>query len=496
MSKRDRRTSACFSNLLAVFFLCTLPAVLQGADESPPAKGPEGIWQGTLKIQGVLERRLLFKIENAQDGSLKAALDSIDQGAKDIAVDEVRFDDGELTLTIKKIGASFTGKMNEEAAEVVGKFKQGGQTFPLTLKRTERGPALARPQEPKRPLPYVEEEVTYENSAAGIKLAGTLTLPRAKGRVPAVVLITGSGAQARDESLMGHKPFLVLADHLTRRGIAVLRVDDRGVGGSTAATSEGTTEDFVGDVLEGVKFLMRRPEVDPRRIGLIGHSEGGLIAPLAAVRSTDVSFIVLMAGTGVPGDEIIYRQGELIARATGESDPAIAANRKIQEQAFAVVKAEPDPTKAKAGLREVIAEALAASDVKDDAGREALKATLEAQARRVSSPWFRYFLCYDPRPALAKVTCPVLALNGEKDLQVDPRQNLPEIAKALKAGGNRQFAVKEFPGLNHLFQTCQTGSPAEYGKIAETIAPVVLATIAAWIIERIIPTSAAIEPRD
>jgi uncharacterized protein len=271
---------------------------------------------------------------------------------------------------------------------------------------------------------------------------------------------------------------------LTRRGIAVLRVDDRGVGGSTGTTSESTTEDFVGDVLEGVKFLMHRPEVDPRQIGLIGHSEGGLIAPLAAVRSKDVSFIVLMAGTGVPGDEIVYRQGELIARVTGESDATIATNRKTQEQTFAVVKAEPDPTKAEARLREILTEALDASDVKEDTDREALKGKIDAQVKMVISPWFRFFLSYDPRPTLGKVSCPVLALNGEKDLQVDPRQNLPEIEKALEAGGNPKCTFKEFPDLNHLFQTCQTGSPAEYGKIDETIAPIVLDTIADWIIER------------
>jgi len=197
-----------------------------------------------------------------------------------------------------------------------------------------------------------------------------------------------------------------------------------------------------------------------------------------------VAFIVLMAGTGVPGDEIVYRQGELIARATGESDAAIAANRKTQEQTFAVVKDESDPTKAEARLREILTEALAAGVAKDDADGEALKGKIEAQVQMVISPWFRYFLSYDPRVALAKVTCPVLVLNGEKDLQVDPRQNLPEIEKALKAGGNQQYIVKEFPGLNHLFQTCQTGSPAEYAKIDETIAPVVLETIADWIIER------------
>src|SRR5262249_4567618 len=328
------------------------------------------------------------------------------------------------------------------------------------------------------------EEVAYENSAAKIKLAGTLTLPRTDGPVPAVLLITGSGAQDRDESLLGHKPFLVLADYLTRRGIAVLRVDDRGVGGSTGKVSESTTDDFTGDVLAGVAFLKGHREIDKGRIGLCGHSEGALVAPLAASRSDDVAFIVMLAGTGVPGEEVIFRQQELIARAQGVDGLALAAARGSQEQIFKIMREQPDLAQAEEQIRKVVAEQIAAAAAAAPDSKDALEAQANAQVKALFTPWYRFFLTYDPRPALRKVRCPVLALIGEKDLQVDPRQNLEPIEMALKEGGNRDYTAKELQGLNHLFQHCQTGSPAEYGKIDETFSPEALKLVGDWIVER------------
>lgn len=468
--------------LFCLALASSLP-IAANADDAPATDKPKdiaGVWQGALKI-GAIELRLVIHLEKTEKGEWKASLDSPDQNAKGIAIEDVKLDDGNLVLTSKAVQGTFEGKLSEDGKELVGKWKQGGQALALTLKRLEKEPDYSKPQDPKKPYPYAEEEVTYENQEADVKLAGTLTLPKSKGKVPAVLLITGSGPQDRDESLLGHRPFLVLADYLTRRGIAVLRVDDRGVGGSTGNVSKATTQDFAGDALAGVKYLRSRKEINPKKIGLIGHSEGGLIAPLAAVKSKDVAFIVLMAGTGVTGEEILYRQGELIARAEGADDDKVALTRKGQEESFALMKEKLDDAEIEKKLMEIVAKEVSESGVTDEAAKAALKAQGEAQIKALLSPWFRSFLAYDPRPTLAKVKCPVLAVNGEKDLQVDPKQNLPEIEKALKAGGNKDHTLKEFPGLNHLFQTCQTGSPSEYGKIDETISPAALELMGDWI---------------
>ena len=329
----------------------------------------------------------------------------------------------------------------------------------------QSAPAAARPprpQEPTPPYPYQEEQVTFVNAKAGITFAGTLTLPASPTASPAVVLITGSGAQDRDETIAGHKPFLVLADALTRRGIAVLRVDDRGVGGSGGTMATATSEDFVDDALAAVAYLRGRKDIDAKRIGLVGHSEGGLIAPIAATRSKDIAFIVLMAGPGITGDQILFLQGAAIMRANGASEAAISRNREVKQRLFDVIRTEKD----------------------DAAAKEKIKSIAPGQ-ERVATPWFRYFLSYDPVPVLQKVTCPVLAINGEKDLQVPYRENLDAIGKALRAGGNTDVTTLSMPNLNHLFQTSQTGAPSEYAKIAETFAPAALDAISDWILKRV-----------
>lgn len=479
------RASLVLILLAALSFSIRAPA----ADEPPAAAAHPlaGIWQGALNV-GAVELRLVLKIAE-EDGELTGKIDSPDQGVKDIAVDTVALDEKAVRVELKALAASFEGELSDDGQQIAGHWKQSGLALPLTVKRLEKEPDYSRPQEPKKPYPYAEEEVTYENSQAGVKLAGTLTLPQAEQPVPAVLLITGSGPQDRDESLLGHKPFLVLADYLTRRGIAVLRVDDRGVGGSTGDPATSTTDDFAGDALAGVAYLKSRQEIDPAKIGLIGHSEGGLIAPLAASRSSDVAFIVMLAGTGVRGEEILYRQAELITRASGASDEQVATAGEQQRQLFEVLRQEPDPAAAEVKLREIVAQLVEEAAAKpdqaaDQAPAETIKAQAEAQVKALVSPWFRFFLTYDPRLALSKVTCPVLAINGEKDLQVDPKQNLPPIEEALKAGGNKDYTIRELAGLNHLFQTCQSGAPAEYGKIDETFAPAALELIADWILER------------
>src|SRR5262245_7486170 len=274
---------------------------------TPPA-GIEEIYEGKLKV-GPLEVRLAFHLFKQKDASYAGTMDSPDQGAKDIVLDTVTVQDDTVKLELQSAKLVFQGKRSADNQEIVGTFKQAGQTFPLTLKRVAKTTESRRPQTPKKPYPYEEIEVTYQNTKDNIKLAGALTLPRSEGPFPCVLLITGSGPQDRDETILGHKPFLVLADHLTRRGIAVLRVDDRGMGGSTGNVEDATSADFANDVLAGVAFLKTRKEINPAQIGLIGHSEGAIIAPLVASQSKDIAFIVMLAGTAFPGDEILYVQG-------------------------------------------------------------------------------------------------------------------------------------------------------------------------------------------
>lgn len=439
-----------------------------------------GRWEGAITLPDG-ELAFIIDLTRKEDGSWTGAIDIPVQGAKGLPLTAISITSSTVSFSIRGVPGepTFNGKLSADGKTIAGDFSQGGQTFPCRIEKkssspqSSAAPSIKRPQEPQKPYPYDEEEVIYENAKGGVRLAGTLTLPRLKGPSPAVLLITGSGAQDRNESLLGHKPFLVLADHLTRLGVAVLRVDDRGVGGSTGNITQATTEDFASDALAGVEYLKSRKEIDPKKIGLIGHSEGGLIAPLAASRSGDIAFIVLMAGPGLTGEEIIYLQSALIARANGASDQLIAQSRVTQEKIFAIIKSEKD----NAAAEKKILEASGATPQQQSAG--------SAQIRTYLSPWFRYFLAYDPRPALKEVRCSVLAINGERDLQVPYKENLAAIEAALKEGKNKDHTIVSLPGLNHLFQTSQKGTPDEYAKIEETFSPLALQTISDWILKRV-----------
>lgn len=442
---------------------------------------PVELWEGTLTLPNDIRLRLVFHLTTNADGTIRATMDSPDQAANGVKVDEVVRKDGSLKIVMKAILGEYQGKLNEAGTEATGDWKQAGASFPLTLKKVEKTTEVRRSQVPKPPFPYKTEEVAYDNKEAGAKLAGTLSLPEGDGPFPAVLLITGSGPQDRDETLMGHKPFLVLADALTRRGIAVLRVDDRGVGKSTGDFGKATSEDFAGDALASVAYLKTRPEINPKTIGLIGHSEGGLIAPMVATRTPDVAFIVLMAGTGLTGAEILEMQSGLILKAMGSTDAIVDRQRETIRKLTGIVAAEPDAAKSREAMKKAI-EALRAALPEEE--RKLIEGSQgDARLDQFNSPWFRYFLTYDPRPTLRKVRCPVLAINGEKDLQVPPKENLAEIEKALKAGGNSSYEIHELPGLNHLFQQSRTGAPAEYGSIEETLNPAALTLMADWVLK-------------
>jgi len=461
------RTAASLATLV---LLVALSAGQVRADDPAPAakKSIEGYWLGTLK-PGAIEMRLGFRIRKNGDGTLTATGDSIDQGTKDLPVETVTFADDTLTLKMPDMKAVYTGKLQPDGDTIKGELEKGAK-MPLDLKRQDKPLALNRPQLPKKPYPYAEEEVTFPSKAKGVTLAGTFTKPKGNGRFAVAVLITGSGPQDRDESVMGHKPFLVLADYLTRQGIAVLRYDDRGIAKSTGDYQTATSRDFADDTAGAVAYLIARKDVG--KIGLIGHSEGGMIAPMVAVECSDVSFIVLLAGPGTPGDAIVVAQAQLIVKAMGGDEKAMARQKSLHQKLFAVVRAE-DEAKTKVAMADL-----------EKGLSDAEKAGVRAQVSLVASPWYKYFLSYDPRPMLGKVRCPVLALNGEKDLQVPATENLAEIEKAVRAGGNADVTVRELPGLNHLFQPTKTGLPTEYGNIKTTFAPAVLEMIADWIAKR------------
>ncbi len=430
----------------------------------------DGDWLGTLDT-GMAKLRLVLHITNTEDG-LTATMDSPDQSVNGLPVNSITRTGAELKFEMKSIGGNYDGTIGTDLGTISGTWTQMGKSWPLVLKplKNKSELELKRPQTPVKPYPYREEEVSYSNPAAKIQLAATLTIPPGKGPFPAVLLMSGSGPHDRDETLMGHKPFLVLADYLTRKGIVVLRADKRGVGKSTGEYSTAVMADFASDAEAGVAYLKTRTEVDPHKIGLVGHSEGGIEAPMAAVQDPEVAFIVLMAGTGVRGDELLAEQVQLIEKAGGKNQADVDQDVATQREILGLVEKDKDDATLEKDLRAIMA------------GKES-DVQIDLQIKLVSSPWFRDLLEYDPVPTLSKVKCPVLAINGEKDLQVPPETNLPPIRKALAAGGNKNSEVDELPGLNHLFQTAKTGGVGEYSEIEETMSPVAMEKVASWILK-------------
>jgi pimeloyl-ACP methyl ester carboxylesterase len=438
-----------------------------------------GIWEGKLELPGA-SLRLAVHI-SFSDGVMNATLDSPDQGVKGIVASKVEINGKKIVATLNSIGGTYSGELNAEGSVLEGSWTQMNVTTVLDLKKTDKVSEIKRPQEPKRPFPYNEEEVTFVNRKDGDTLAGTFTWPKSGSNFPVAVFVTGSGPQNRDEELLGHKPFLVISDYLTRNGIATLRYDDRGFAKSTGNFATGTTLDFAEDALAAVDYLKTRKEINREKIGIIGHSEGGIIAPIVASRTSSVGFIVLLAGPGVPGIDILREQSALIMRAQGAKETDIQAGLAFNEKLFGIMKEHLDSAQTEAKTDAAIAAFIPTLPDSLKSSPEYSEASLKSRIKPLFSPWFKTFLFLDPRDYLRKVHCPVLAVNGSKDLQVPPDQNLPEIEKALKEAGNKQFVTKRFDGLNHLFQKAVTGSPNEYATIEETFSPDVLHTIQTFI---------------
>ncbi len=466
---------AIFLNL--ILLMVSSPAFAQNESNL------RGNWLATLDVGGV-KIRLLLKIQKTGDG-YTAKLDSVDQGVTDLPVDSVSLNGKKVSFRAAQFGMSYEGTLNDKGHEITGTFKQGAGSTSMIFRSVGEVPMITRPQDPKKPYPYDEENVSYRNAADNVKLAGTLSLPRNGNRkYPAVILISGSGPQNRDSLIAGHRPFLVLSDHLTRQGIAVLRVDDRGTGESDLGSLAATSENYMGDVLAGVDFLKTRKEIDAKQIGLIGHSEGGMIAPMAAARSKDVAFIVLLAGLGQRGEDVVITQTELMQKVQGTDSDTIAQGTILLNKIHTIVKSENDESRREQLVREELARHVGTMNETQRKAFAPLESSVRTLMPMFRLPWFRYFITFDPAPVLRHVKVPVLALNGELDLQVAWKENLDRIAAGLKEGKNKDYTVKAFPRLNHLFQTSQTGLPSEYDQIEETTSPAVLQTIADWIIKR------------
>ena len=433
----------------------------------------EGLWQSALETHG-LRLRLQLHVSHDTEDQLIGALDSLDQGVSGLPAINVQLKEAAFHFEIPSLAGTFEGTLDPGKNKLSGNWSQTGAEARLEFVRSDQPLELRRPQNPSKPYPYREEEISFSNVPAGVSLAGTLTLPKGAGPFPAALLIVGSGPHDRDEALANHRPFLVLADHLARKGIAVLRYDKRGIGKSTGSSDKATTLDLAADAQTAIAYLKTRKEIDPAKIALIGHSEGAMIAPLIASQTKDVAWVVLLAAPATKGEDTLLNQSELIGRAGGLTDEQLTASLDFDQAAYDLVRAEKDSAVLNEKLNGLVkASGLAAAMT---------PAVLEPQLRMMESPWFRFFLDYDPLPNLKALQVPVLALYGQKDLQVPAKPNLALLKQALQDGGNKDADVRELPGLNHLFQHAYSGTPVEYAAIEETFSPETLQIISDWLL--------------
>jgi pimeloyl-ACP methyl ester carboxylesterase len=436
----------------------------------------EGKWSGTLKIQAV-ELGLIFNLQQSGEG-WTATMDSPNQGAKGISVKEVRIVGDSIFLNIPDISFAYSGKKIDDA-HIIGSFTQYGKDFDLNLNKGDIITATKKkPQEPEAPYPYYTEDVNFTNQTDKVTLSGTLSMPKEKGSFPAVILVSGSGPQDRDEALLGHKPFLVLADYLTRQGFAVLRYDDRGFGKSTGNFSTSNSSDFARDAYAAVQYLKTRKEINKKKIGVIGHSEGGMIATKLAAAYKDVAFIVLLAGPGMSGDQILLQQQEVIGKSSGAPDTLVAETIAANKKIFDIIKSSKDTAVIRSRVTTYLSNIYNDGLLPAEEGKTKEEVVL-GKSHEILSPWIIYFIQYDPQVDLKLIKQPVLALIGSKDCQVIAKYNLPALKTALEH--NKKARVLEMVGLNHLFQTADTGMPEEYATIEETMSTAALETISEWL---------------
>ena len=435
-----------------------------------------GTWSGKLQNQ-VTELQLVFNIEK-EDAAYKGTMDSPSENVSGIPLSNVAIDDSKVTFEISRLKIKYEGVLNKDGA-LEGIFNQQGTKIPLVLSK-KRGETLSknnRPQEPIKPYAYISEDVTFKNNIDDVTLSGTLSLPDNNGKFPAVILVTGSGPQNRDQEIAGHKPFLVISDYLVKKGIAVLRYDDRGFGKSSGDFSSADSFDFAQDAIAAVNFLKNRNQIDSNKIGVIGHSEGGLIAPIASNISESINFMVLMAAPSSSGDKILLDQIRLQKNFTGLSETELETELKTSKKVFDIIKNTRNEVKMIEKLKSYLKESINKNEIPS---HMTIDEFVEIQSKAMTSKWMQFFLKHNPVDELKKIEVPVLAINGTKDVQVS-FSHLDNIKDAITKSGNSNVTIKAFEGLNHLFQKCETGAISEYIKIEQTISPKVLETMSNWI---------------
>lgn len=451
-----------------------------------PAQSPlAGDWSGKMQA-GAASMRLVLHIKDSV--GIHVSMDSPDQNAFGFKADQATITGDSITVLFTSIRGKYRSVLATENGrqQLKGVWSQGGMQLPLVLERGA-GAALVRPQTPKPPFAYRVDDVTYTNTDSSVTLGATLTVPAGPGKYPAVILITGSGLQDRDETLFGHKPFWVIADHLTRNGFAVLRVDDRGVGKSTGDGANATSEDFANDVITSINYLKARPEIDVRQIGLLGHSEGGMIAPIVAAKTKDVAFMILLAGPSVKGSAVLKEQRAAIFRVSGVPEQTVSEINALYDEVTRVVIHAGTKSQALTDVEAMVKKwnTSAGTETKtilQTGSEEQVKKFADQVVKQLYSPWFKYFLQFEPAPVLAKSKCPVLALYGEKDIQVVSSQNLEPMKRILaQTRKPENFSVQEIRHVNHLFQKCTACTVAEYGELTETFSAETLALITDWL---------------
>ncbi|MBP2831179.1 alpha/beta fold hydrolase [Aquimarina sp. U1-2] len=455
---------------VVVFFLCSLFS---------NAQNMTGSWSGSLELQNS-QLPLIFHIQK-KDSIYKTIMDSPAQGATGIIVDSTSVQDSLITYVIKNIGATYKGQLKNDTL-IVGTFTQAGLQFPLDLKKGEIAKEVRKPQEPVPPFPYQNEEVSFTNKN-GDTLYGTLAIPSKNDNMfPAVLLITGSGPQNRNAELFGHKPFLVISDYLVRQGIAVLRFDERGVGASQGNFGKATTQDFADDLVSAFAYLSERNEINATQIGLVGHSEGGLVASMMASKNNTIHFVVLLATPGIRGDRVLASQTQKILEKSNIAKANIDTILGINRTTYDLILKNEDPELLKDKLRQHLTGSISQLNVLNPKPEHlSTPQYIQMMVEQLASPWFTFFVKFDPKLCLQAIKCPVLVLQGENDTQVLPDNNLHAIETAFKKGNNKRVEIVRLQRLNHLFQQSQTGLPNEYGMIQETFSPKALQVLGEWI---------------
>lgn len=453
---------------LLISFIFTLPVIL--------SQELVGTWHGLLDVGKKL--RLDIHISKSGD-TYSGKLDSPDQGVKDIPATKVEFTNNTLIFEVKNLGVSYSGNLKSDSID--GNFKQGGFSTKLLLTRSDvELKAANRPQNPLGPFDYLEEDVSFENKVEKFNLSGTLTYPKGKGPFPAVILVSGSGPQDRNEEISNHKPFWIIADYLTNQGFAVLRYDDRGTAQSEGNFSTATSVELAQDAESALDYLKSNPKINSSKITVAGHSEGAMLAVILAARRKDIHSIALLAGPGIQGGDLLLLQQYLINKANGVPDKSNKAMQRFNRKIYKIVTNQSNVTDSKPIIEKEIRKALKNTKDEDLTGYSSKEQLIQESLNNLCNPWMFYFIKYDPKKDLEKVNCHVLALNGSKDLQVPPKENLGAMQKYVPKSDKVQV-FRELPNLNHLFQECETGNPQEYGIIEQTIQPEVLKILGDWL---------------